>query len=209
MRPNSASNRLARLGLTPQHVHLHFHCNQRLHRSIVQFARKARPLGRPRPPPQPVQQVNVVDRRTHLVNQIQQESAAPLASRPATTGLNRNIRPLHSPPNRNETVTSESNDCTLAAVAEMDARFVDRHLVADLIQRQCRPTVPIDRRVTHFPGKIVQIGFRISRTRTPASETPTVARPFALFNSPTKTRWLCDSCEATTARDAPYIDIAS
>ena len=62
------------LGLTPQNVHLHLDRNQRLHRAIVQFPRKARALRRSRPASQPVQQINVVNRRPHLANQIEQKT---------------------------------------------------------------------------------------------------------------------------------------
>ena len=68
------ADRFAGVGLPAQYVHLHFHRNQRLHGAIVQFPRKARPLGRSRPAPQPVQKINVVDRRADLVDQIQQKA---------------------------------------------------------------------------------------------------------------------------------------
>src|ERR1700758_4499985 len=40
----------------------------------MQFPREACALGRRRPPPQPVQQVNVIHCRAHLPDQIQQKS---------------------------------------------------------------------------------------------------------------------------------------
>src|SRR5437899_12850775 len=60
--------------MPPQNVHLHFDRNQRLHRAVVQFARKTGALSRSRTPAQPVEKVNVVHCWPNLMHQVQQEA---------------------------------------------------------------------------------------------------------------------------------------
>jgi hypothetical protein len=67
-------NGLIRLCLPPQHIYLHFYSNERLYGSIVQFAGKARTLGRRGSPAQAMQKINVVNGRSYLSNQVQKES---------------------------------------------------------------------------------------------------------------------------------------
>ena len=69
-----ATDRPIRLGLSPHYVHLHFHRNERLHRTIMQFPGDSRALDRAGPPAQPVQEVHVIDRRPYLPHQAQQKS---------------------------------------------------------------------------------------------------------------------------------------
>src|SRR5208282_4831044 len=65
--------RRLRCRLAPQHIQLHFHCDQRLNRSIMKFAREPSPLQRSRPLPQPPHEVHVVDLRTHLLRVLLQK----------------------------------------------------------------------------------------------------------------------------------------
>src|ERR1017187_2310614 len=60
--------------LTPQHIDLHFHGNQRLNRAVMQLARKTRAFHRSRPLPQPPHQVDVINRRPHLLREFLQKA---------------------------------------------------------------------------------------------------------------------------------------
>src|ERR1039458_190233 len=66
-------HRCLRYRLAPEHIQLHFHSDERLNRAVVKFAREPPTLQRARPLPQSAHQVNVVDRRPHLLREFLQE----------------------------------------------------------------------------------------------------------------------------------------
>src|SRR5450755_270207 len=159
---------LARLALPPHYINLHLHGNQRLHRAIVQFPREARALGRSRSPPHAMQQVNVIDRRTHLPHQAEQEAQFLLLLAPP-----HRIEKKYSPsPFAAKKKRDRHQRIESLRLAQLRQRYqvLDRQLVAVLIQRQSGPAIAVNRGMTNVAGKIIQISLGVAGCRLQPAE---------------------------------------